>query len=674
MTATTGEGASTPYEHALALAARGFDVFPLIEGAKLPLIDDFPNRATRDPVTIRAWWFDEVMGWSQPYNVGISTSRYGDDGESLLAVDVDDKNDKHGSEELATLEAAHGALPATFVQRTASGGRHILFRQPAGAQVASGVDVLARGLDIRGQGGFVVGAGSAVEKGPYTVAVDAPLALAPGWLVGKCKPAAGARQAATSAVDADAASAVDPARATLHAIRYLKTRAPVAVEGAGGDHAAYRVACAVKDYGVGAFECVELLLDHWNDQCSPPWQADALHEKVMHAYKYGRLPVGAAMPEMQFPCAPLPEGADAVPAPPLCARGLISAADVGDSDQRRYLVKGLLAFGELSVLYAVPNAGKSFFAAALEWAIASGQPFQGRKTRRALTVHVSAEGGAGFAGRIRALKLHHRSDAAGVPFTYLPRSVDLTSAPAVAEMIELVKAKAAEFDVPAGLVVIDTLAASAPGTEENTAAAMGLIVAAAERIAAATGAHVMFVHHPTKAGDKGPRGSSVLIGAVSTSIEIDENRVAWVRKQRDGETGRPMPFKLLSVQIGADEDGDAVGSCVCVQDESAPDAGDDFAPASAKEQGAIDALVTAIEASEGQPVKRLEWQSEAALTRPEINLNGESKRAFHRLAAALVEKSLVRASGRGNAAARRYSLVTDKTTDTGQPLANARRA
>src|SRR5262249_18343683 len=152
---------TTMLDHALALAAKGFHVFPLKAGAKAPpLIKDFPKRATRDEKTIREWWAQ----WPKA-NIGISTSRFGE-GEALIAVDVDNKNGKRGSETIVTHELAGRTLPATYEQHTPTGGRHLCYRVPA--PLGQGVNTLGDGVDTRSNGGYIVGAGSRVEAGEYT--------------------------------------------------------------------------------------------------------------------------------------------------------------------------------------------------------------------------------------------------------------------------------------------------------------------------------------------------------------------------------------------------------------------------------------------------------------------------------------------------------------------------
>lgn len=275
----------TMLDHALALAAKGFHVFPLRPGSKLPAIKGYPEKATRDPEQIKAWW----AKWPEA-NVGISTSRFGDD-EALLVVDVDNKNGKNGDGEIFRLELEGHEFPPTYTQRTPTGGRHLVYRCPE--PVKQGVDVLGRGLDVRSKGGFIVGVGSRVDAGCYAGS-GAAVEPAPQWLVDRCGAAPERNDSAL------APESVNIDRAVQRAIEYLEHEAPLAVEGDGGDDTTYRVACRIKDFGVGPGTCLELMEDHWNAACQPPWSHEELAEKVEHAYRYGQEPVGAAAPEAHF--------------------------------------------------------------------------------------------------------------------------------------------------------------------------------------------------------------------------------------------------------------------------------------------------------------------------------------------------------------------------------------
>lgn len=135
----------TPLGHAaLKLAARGLRVFPVVARTKNPAVKDNLRLATIDEGVIRAWWR------SLDFNVAIATG-------PASAVWVLDIDGEQGERTLRQLEAEHGALPATVEAITGGGGRHLFWRWPAGAEIRnSQLRADLPGIDIRGDGGFVV--------------------------------------------------------------------------------------------------------------------------------------------------------------------------------------------------------------------------------------------------------------------------------------------------------------------------------------------------------------------------------------------------------------------------------------------------------------------------------------------------------------------------------------
>ncbi|MDI2126950.1 bifunctional DNA primase/polymerase [Yinghuangia seranimata] len=173
---------------ALVYAARGWHVFPLVPGQKRPAVSDWENRATTNRARIDRCW-DHAA-----YNVGIATGPSG-----LVVVDLDvpkngeepkepwsSRNVACGADVLAVIADEHqAAYPhGTFTVSTPSRGTHLYFAAPAGAELRNTCGSLGWKVDTRAHGGYVVAAGSTVDRTPYTVVPDCDPAPAPlpAWL------------------------------------------------------------------------------------------------------------------------------------------------------------------------------------------------------------------------------------------------------------------------------------------------------------------------------------------------------------------------------------------------------------------------------------------------------------------------------------------------------------
>jgi Bifunctional DNA primase/polymerase, N-terminal len=130
---------------ALSYARRGILVFPCKPGGKRPLTYNGFWDATTDARRIGAWWYR----WPAA-NLGIPTGER----SGLLVLDVDSSGG--GPESLTVLERENGPLPRTAKARTGGGGVHHFFRYPSGHEVRNSAGWLGPGLDVRGEGGYVV--------------------------------------------------------------------------------------------------------------------------------------------------------------------------------------------------------------------------------------------------------------------------------------------------------------------------------------------------------------------------------------------------------------------------------------------------------------------------------------------------------------------------------------
>jgi hypothetical protein len=155
---------------ALAYARRGVPVFPCEPGAKRPLTRNGHWDATKDPHAIGRWW----RRWPSA-NVAVPTGKK----SGVVVLDVDPN--AGGSESLGKLEQAGAPVPKTARTRTGGGGIHLYFRYPRETNIRNSAGLLGPGLDVRGEGGYIVVPPSRTQ-GPYQWVDSSPLVEA-SWLI-----------------------------------------------------------------------------------------------------------------------------------------------------------------------------------------------------------------------------------------------------------------------------------------------------------------------------------------------------------------------------------------------------------------------------------------------------------------------------------------------------------
>lgn len=165
---------------ALSFARRGLHVFPLMPMSKLPAISKTRGGngcldATNDVSVIAKWWHEQPR-----CNVGLATGEK----SGLWVLDIDTKDD--GFTALKKLEAQYGALPDTRMASTPTGGVHFFWKWNPDIPIKNSTGRIAKGIDTRGKGGYVVAPPSVREEGEYVWISETPMTDAPGWLIGLC--------------------------------------------------------------------------------------------------------------------------------------------------------------------------------------------------------------------------------------------------------------------------------------------------------------------------------------------------------------------------------------------------------------------------------------------------------------------------------------------------------
>ena len=361
----------TLLEHAIGHAEEGFCVFPLKVGTKDKPMLKWRRASTIDLETVNEWW----EKWPDS-NIGIDTGKSG-----LAVLDVDMKDGKNGQRSLDKLTLENDELPETLIASTPTGGKHYIFK--TNEKVANVQDGrMGEGLDVRGEGGYIVAPGSVVDAGEYKWFLDGiDIAEMPKWLVDLCGRSNTERQAA------EVVPNLDETFAQRRAIAYLLEHAPEAIQGQAGDSTTFKVACELKDMGLRAEETLTLMLAHYNIQkCVPPWDLADLAVKVNSAYSSGQNPVGASAPEADF----TPINPDSILTKTLADCKVIQKAaktmlfghrvsDVNlvDLPSRNWVLPGRLIEDYITLTVAPGGTGKSLFTLLECLAVATGKNLTG---------------------------------------------------------------------------------------------------------------------------------------------------------------------------------------------------------------------------------------------------------------------------------------------------------
>lgn len=578
----------------IATAARFLaDQWPVFACAanKRPVTEHGLKDATTDPATVA-----EMFRRPGAAMIGVPTGR----ASGFFAVDLDVKN---GGAGLEWLEANRHRLPRTRTHRTQSGGLHLLFAMPAHRAIRNSASKIGPGVDVRGDGGYVVVPPSA----GYSIADDAMPAEPPEWLLDLLDPPRPAEPPRAPA------RLRDDGRGSPYALAALSEECDAILTAGFGSQehtlnaAALKMGALAAGGEIDAAYARESLISAGNGMASQPgrepWTPQEVQAKVERAFRDGMARPRNAPPrevrhvvrvEIVPPEPPprddAPEWAQAEPEPfiPMqeasrprqaTARapfGLIWFHEIEPRLDALDFVQGFLTEAAGSVVYGDSNAGKTFMATDLALHVAAGKRWMGRRVEQGGVVYCVLEGGFGFQNRVEAWRRAQGLHDARIPFAAIQAPINMLNAEAdVAALVASIQAAAAHIEMPVKLVVIDTLARALAGGDENSPEDMGALVKNMDAVRHETGAHVMFIHHSGKDQARGARGHSSLRAAIDTEVEVtaDEEsgaRQAKVVKQRDLPKGQMVHFTLKVVELGENRHGETVTSCVVEASDEAP--------------------------------------------------------------------------------------------------------
>ena len=246
---------------------------------------------------------------------------------------------------------------------------------------------------------------------------------------------------------------------------------------------------------------------------------------------------------------------------------VLSADEMSKQKTAKWLIKGVVPAADIVTIFGASGSGKSFVVLEMAACIALGVPWRGHKAEKGRVVIIAAEGSGSYGKRIKALAQYLGISPKDLDIGVIVVPPNLMEEGDVTELAASIKAVGG-----VSLIIIDTFAQVTPGANENGAEDMGLALSNVRVLRTATGATVELVHHAGKDAHRGSRGWSGIRAAVDAELEVtrDEDsgaRQIRISKQKDGEDGLKWGFKLETILLGLDDDGDDITSCVAVEEE-----------------------------------------------------------------------------------------------------------
>jgi putative DNA primase/helicase len=162
---------SQPIDAALSYAEQGWPVFPCQPGNKHPYTPRGFHDASKDTATIIEWW----ERWPDAM-IGMPTGT----ASGIVVLDCDVYK-AEGREEYGKLSER---VSATRMARSAKGGIHHYYKHP-GQPVKNVAPIPGhQGIDMRGDGGYIILPGSVSVDGAYTwINEGTPIADLPSWIL-----------------------------------------------------------------------------------------------------------------------------------------------------------------------------------------------------------------------------------------------------------------------------------------------------------------------------------------------------------------------------------------------------------------------------------------------------------------------------------------------------------
>lgn len=235
---------------------------------------------------------------------------------------------------------------------------------------------------------------------------------------------------------------------------------------------------------------------------------------------------------------------------------LLGREELRNLPNPEWAIKGILPSRGVALLYGPSGSGKSFITFDLALAIAEGSAWFDHTVKKCPVVYIALEGQFGFRLRMEAWEQYHQRKIPA-SFKMVLQDFKLTNPSDLCHLTEVLPERA--------VTIIDTLNRASPMSDENLSSDMGMILEAAKKMQEKTDGLVLIVHHSGKSAAAGPRGHSSLFAGCDAILEVSrsgEHRKWSLAKAKEDQDGQSFPFTLMKIDLGKDDEGDELSSCV----------------------------------------------------------------------------------------------------------------
>lgn len=537
---------------ALEYANRGWPIFPA-RADKTPFTKNGVLDATTNIRQIESWWTTEFPNANIALDVGSA---------GMMVLDLDPG---HSLEEL---ENNVGNVSDTQLKsRTPRGGQHLYFALNADEIVSPSASRLGVHVDVRSFHSYVLLPPSATNAGNYDWEETGKPAFRSDEMV---RLSNAGKERSDQRDEWIIKPDLEPN--IILATEWLKTQAKIATEGEGGDHCAYSTAAMCKSYGISEELALDLMWEHWNPRCDPPWQADEidhLKRKVENAYAYNTSPPGNLTPDYHTARTSklfTPVGSDL----PDGDETRVAGFRIADRTALRFikppdwLIKDFIPDEAYAMLFGAYSTFKTFIALDLALTIAceyTNDQQMWEATTTGPVLFMAGEGRSSMAKRVSAWEHVHNEGEEVDNFVLMdpvPR-LDITEEYMAALVDELLRRHPGGYK----LIVIDTVGRAMAGTDENAQQSATAFTDLVQRLRAELGGSVLALHHSGHSDKDRGRGSSVFGADPDTLVRVDREGKADVvslsmTKQKDApEWEKSKSAKLIPYSL-PDNGGDSL--------------------------------------------------------------------------------------------------------------------